>query len=139
MLSHLSLNHLSITDSNRGCEALQEILRLYDFTDPGSENEEKSIGTQLIEGVLSVNSRRVVGRVGADREAESGFCRGVEVALELDEEKYLGIGTYLFASVLERFLGLYASINSFTQLVVKTKQAGSFKRWPPRAGEHPLL
>jgi type VI secretion system protein ImpG len=140
LISHLSLNHLSITDSTRGHEALQEILRLYDFTDPETENDEKSLTSQLIEGILSVNSRRMVGRVGAGREAETGFCRGVEVTLELDDEKYLGTGTYLFASVLERFLGLYTSINSFTQLVAKTKQGtGSFKRWPPRAGDHSLL
>jgi len=138
LISHLSLNHLSITDSTRGREALQEILRLYDFADPEVENEEKSLASQLIEGIISINSRRKVGRVGADHEAESGFCRGVEVTLELDEEKYLGIGTYLFSSVLERFLGLYTSINSFTQLVSRTKQ-GSLKRWPPRAGELPLL
>jgi type VI secretion system protein ImpG len=40
--------------------------------------------------------------------------------------------------VLERFLGLYASVNSFTQLVAR---AGDrvIKRWPPRAGDKPLL
>jgi type VI secretion system protein ImpG len=42
--------------------------------------------------------------------------------------------------VLERFLGLYASINSFSQLVGKTRQAEApFKKWPPRAGEQTLL
>jgi type VI secretion system protein ImpG len=140
LISHLSLNHLSITDSTRGREALQEILRLYDFSDPDVEIEEKSLASQLIEGIISINSRRVVGRVGADREAESGFCRGVELTVELDDEKYLGTGAYLFSSVLERFVGLYTSINSFTQLVTRTRQGmGTFKRWPPRAGEHPLL
>jgi type VI secretion system protein ImpG len=140
LISHLNLNHLSITDSTRGRDALQEILRLYDFADPEIENDEKSLASQLIEGIISINSRRVVGRVGAEREAESGFCRGVELTVELDDEKYLGIGTYLFSSVLERFVGLYTSINSFTQLVTRTRLAtGTLKRWPPRAGEHSLL
>ncbi len=31
--------------------------------------------------------------------------------IEFDEEKYAGTGVYLFASVLERFLGLYCSVN----------------------------
>ena len=80
----------------------------------------------------------MVGRTGA--EVASGFCRGVEVTLEFDEQRYVGVGAYLFACVLERFLGLYASINSFSQLVVKTKQGeGYLKRWPPRAGEQRLL
>ena len=47
---------------------------------------------------------------------------------------------FLFACVLERFLGLYANINSFSQLIAKTKQGeGKYKKWPPRAGEVPLL
>ena len=37
-------------------------------------------------------------------------------------------------------LGLYASINSFTQLVATVKhREGVLKRWPPRAGEQPML
>jgi type VI secretion system protein ImpG len=62
------------------------------------------------------------------------------VTLEFDEPKYIGTGVYLFASVLERFFGLYASLNSFSQLVGKTRQGeGYFKKWPPRAGELPLV
>jgi type VI secretion system protein ImpG len=46
----------------------------------------------------------------------------------------------LFASVLERFFALYASVNSFTKLVYRTKQSGGeVKRWPPRAGEQPVV
>jgi type VI secretion system protein ImpG len=46
----------------------------------------------------------------------------------------------LFASVLEHFLGLYASINSFSQLVARTRQRQEVLReWPPRAGRAILL
>ena len=83
-------------------------------------------------------SRRVVGRT---RPATAGgFCRGIEVTIEFDEQKYVGTGVFLFACVLERFLGLYSSINSFSQLVARTRQGEArFKNWPPRAGEQPLL
>jgi type VI secretion system protein ImpG len=38
--------------------------------------------------------------------------------------------------VLERFLGLYTSINSFTQTVAYGRhEHGILKKWPPRAGE----
>ena len=51
-----------------------------------------------------------------------------------------GGGVFLFASVLERFLGLYTSLNSFTKSVVTTKQREEpLRRWPPRAGEQVLL
>jgi type VI secretion system protein ImpG len=80
----------------------------------------------------------VVEFVGGD--AGGGYARGVEVTVELDEEKYVGIGSYLFASVLERFIALYASVNSFTKLVYRTKQSGAdVKRWPPRAGEQAVV
>jgi type VI secretion system protein ImpG len=138
LVSHLSLNHLAISDPVEGKEVLQEILRLYDFSDPEAGQQLAAVTRQAIEGVVAVGSRRVVGRTGA--EVASGFCRGIEVLLELDEQRYVGIGAYLFACVLERFLGLYASINSFSQLVVKTKQGeGYLKKWPARAGEQRLL
>ena len=46
----------------------------------------------------------------------------------------------LFASVLERFLAMYASINSFTQLIARMSQSERYlKKWPPRAGEQAML
>jgi len=40
--------------------------------------------------------------------------------------------------VLERFLSLYVSVNSFNQLVALNKQ-GELKRWDPRTGEQTLI
>jgi len=52
----------------------------------------------------------------------------------------VGGGVYLFASVLEHFLGLYASINSFSQLLARTRQRKEpLRQWPPRAGQAILL
>jgi type VI secretion system protein ImpG len=138
LLSHLNLNHLSLSDTAEGREALQELLGLYDFSDPQAGGQLAAVTRHLIEGIVGVSSRRVVGRTGGP--VSGGFARGVEVTIEFDEEKYVGTGVFLFACVLECFLGLYVSINSFSQLVGKTKQGeGAFKRWPPRAGEQQLL
>jgi type VI secretion system protein ImpG len=69
-----------------------------------------------------------------------GFCRGQEVTIEFDEDKYAGSGVFLFANVLERFLALYTSLNSATRLLAKTRQReGYLKRWPFRSGEGTLL
>ena len=93
---------------------------------------------QQIAGITNVTSRRVVGRPPSL--PWNGVCRGIEVTIEFDEQKYVGSGVFLLASVLERFLGLYAAINSFTQLVAKTQQREEpLKQWPPRAGEEILL
>ncbi len=138
LISHLCLNHLSLADATEGRDAFHEILRLYDVSDPGSDKQRAMVTRQLIEGIVSVSSRRATGRLsGAGRVS---FCRGMEITIEFDEQKYVGSGVLLFASVLERFLALYTTINSFTQLVAKTTQGdGPLKIWPPRAGDHTLI
>lgn len=129
LLSHLSLNYLSICEEGR--EALQEILKLYDFSD-------SAVIRQQITGITDVSSRRVVGRPASL--PWNGFCRGIEVTVEFDEEKYVGSGVFLFASVLEKFFGLYASLNSFSQMIALSRQREEpIKRWAPRAGEQILL
>jgi type VI secretion system protein ImpG len=69
------------------------------------------------------------------------FARGTRVELELDEDQFVGGGIYLFASVIEHFLALYCSLNSFSQLVVKTKRRKGevLRAWPPRAGQKILV
>ena len=131
LISHLSLNYISLVDSDDGADALREILSLYDLADSPHTRD-------LIEGLLSVESRRIVGRAGAA--AAGGFCRGLEVTLHFDEEKYSGSGVFLFAEVLERFLGLYSSMNSFTKTIATTnRRERPLREWPPRAGEMVLL
>lgn len=131
LISHLTLNHVSLIDREDGADALREILKLYDRVD--------SEGTHaIIDGLLSAKARRVVGRVGGP--VSAGFCRGVEVTLLLDETKFAGTSLFLFAAVLDRFLGLYSSLNSFTRTVVMTNQREqALCRWPARAGEKVLL
>jgi type VI secretion system protein ImpG len=128
-ISHLSLNHLSLVDGAEGAHALREILKLYDFAD---SDETRS----LIDGVLDVRSRRVASRVGRGGEA---VCRGVEVTVHLDEQRFTGSGLYLFACVLERFLALYCTVNAFSKLVVTVEgRKGELRRWSPRMGEQVL-
>ena len=138
LLSHLSLNHLSLSGPAESVDALKEILRLYDFSDTKVDAQRASVNRLLIEGLTALSSRQVVGRVGSA--ASGGFALGVEVTATFDEKNYVGTGVFLVASVLERFLGQYASINSFTQLVARTMQGeGVLKKWPPRVGDQPLL
>jgi type VI secretion system protein ImpG len=47
---------------------------------------------------------------------------------------------YLMATVLERFLALYASMNSFTKMSVRSRQRRKVVAdWPARAGWRTLL
>lgn len=127
LISHLSLNHLSIVEKGR--EALREILRLYDF------NDDPAIRKQIA-GIIHVGSKACVSRVNSKTGVT--FCRGTEVMIEFDEDAYAGASVFLLASVLQTFLGLYSAVNSFSRLSVKTSK-GVLKRWPPLAGEQILL
>ncbi|HEV7923259.1 MAG TPA: type VI secretion system baseplate subunit TssF [Thermoanaerobaculia bacterium] len=126
LVSHLSLNYLSITSGPESLKALREILGLYCFSDAPSQR-------QQISGLQSMAYRPVVRRIGND--GWKGFCRGTEVAVAFDEAQYVGSSAFLLGAVLNRFFGLYASTNSFTQLVVRRiGREGDWKRWPPMAG-----
>ena len=107
LISHFSLNYLSIVEG--GEAALKEILNLYDFDNSAATR-------QQINGIVSLQSRHVTKRI------KRSFCRGTQVTITFDEDKMVGAGLYLFACVLERFLGQYVSVNSFSQLVLKTIQ-----------------
>jgi type VI secretion system protein ImpG len=129
LISHLTLNHLSIVEE--GKEAFQEILRLYNFSD--SVDLEKQVA-----GIVSLDSRRHFARIISENGIS--FARGTRVQMEFDEDEFVGGGVFLFAAVIERFLALYASLNSFSQLVVKTRQRREvLKEWPPRAGQAILI
>jgi type VI secretion system protein ImpG len=128
LISHLSLNHLSLVEDGR--DALQQILRLYDFTD-------SPFARKMIDGITDLKSQPHFAPIVSDNGVT--FARGTRVELELDEEQFVGGGVYLFASVIERFLALYATLNSFTQLTARTRQRKEVVReWPPRAG-HKIL
>jgi type VI secretion system protein ImpG len=134
VISHLTLNHLTLTDGAEGRLALQELLRLYDSTSPEAAPQLAALARQVIDGISDLRSRRVVAPV------DGGFARGTELTVEFDETKYAETSPYLFAEVLERFFAQYASLNSFTQTVARFKdRPGELKRWPPRAGDRPLL
>ena len=131
IISQFSLNYLSLVEG--GGEALRELLRLYNFGD-------REIGEKHISGISGVDSEPWYARVRGEHGLS--FARGRKVTMEFDEGLYSGGGIYLFASVLERFLGLYSSMNSFSKLVarVRSKQkVYTLREWEPRAGQKPLL
>ncbi len=129
LASQLSLNHLSLSDGEQGADALREILRLHDLRDVPETRS-------AIESLRQVSCARGTARLAGN----GAICRGLDVTVELDARRLEGNGAFLFATVLERFLGLYASINSFTRLHVRLQGREEVLRtFPPRAGDRPLL
>lgn len=138
LVSHLSLNYLSIGDtgadgkSDEAVAALREILLLH----AAHAAPQSGDGVlQQIQGITDVRTERIA----ACPPGLAGPCRGLKVRVTFDPQNYRGASVLLLASVLERFLGRYASINSFTQLVAVGPKGEELKRWPPRAGDKLLL
>jgi len=129
LISHLSLNHLSLTDG--GIDAFREMLTLYDL--PRSPASQRQIG-----GILSVAHKAATAWLAGNPFA--CLVRGLEVRLTIDEEAFVGSGIHAFAHIVERFLGLYVHANSFTQLVIVSNKNGEeLLRCTPRSGDLSLL
>jgi len=127
LISHLSLNYLTLVDSNEkeGAAALRSLLKLY------GEYSEASIAKQ-VDGLLSVTSKSIVRRINT--EGPIVFGRGLEITLNFEEAAFEGSGVFLLGAVMEQFLSRYVSINSFTETVITSTDRGEIIRWPARIG-----
>ena len=128
LVSHLSLNPMSLVSSGR--EALLEMLALYNYRDTLAVRKQ-------INGIVLIDSAPTVARIGHPR---PNFVRGTAITLDVDESQFTGSGIFLFGRVLDHFFGQYCSVNSFTQLTLKSRQRErSVVTWSPRSGELPLV
>jgi type VI secretion system protein ImpG len=130
LISQLSLNHLSLVDE--GHQGLQWVLRVHNFAN-------STFGDESIDAITRLRTQPYFARVSSPH--GSAFVRGKRVDIELDEQRFAGSGAFLFASVLDRVLGLFTSMNSFSQLVMRLPQRGPnpVHVWPPRAGDKVIL
>lgn len=124
-VSHLALNHLSMTD----VDSLGGILQLYEWTGDAAN-------ARRIEGLRAVQMRdpdSVLVRRGM-------VLQGMEVDVTLDPAHFTDLGdAYLFAQVLRSFLALYATMNSFVR--VRVRLTDSQEEWlcPPLDGRQRIL
>lgn len=129
LISHLSLNHLSL--SKGGLEAFQEMLSLYDL--PRSATSQRQIA-----GIVGIEHKAAKAWLPGNPFAS--LVRGIEVRMTIDVESFVGSGIHVFAQLVDRFLGLYVHVNSFTQLVVISNKSGEeLLRCLPRSGDLSLV
>ncbi|MFO1272935.1 MAG: type VI secretion system baseplate subunit TssF [Rubrivivax sp.] len=132
LINQLSLNHLSLTDTNaeQGAAALREILRLYA---PAGD----AAAQRQVDGVRSAALKEVVRRL--PMAGPITFGRGVEVDVELDDLAFEGGSAFLLGCVLERFVARHVSINGFTRMRVRSAARGTLLDGRPRCGARPIL
>ena len=132
LISHLSLNYLSISETDRGepAAALRELLGIY------GPLGDKTLAKQL-EGIARVWTRPIVRRM-AD-EVLSTAVRGLEINVEFDESFFEGAGIYVLGAVLNRFFAKYVAVNSFTETVIHSPDRGEIARWPAMSGKRRVI
>ncbi|MBL9031147.1 MAG: type VI secretion system baseplate subunit TssF [Phycisphaerae bacterium] len=132
IISHLSLNYLSLADSDQrqGAAGLRDLLRLY-----AEEHDEQA--TRQIDGVRSIAVKPISRQVSGG--GPIAFARGLEVALTLDDNAFEGTGSFILGAVLDCFFAKYVSLNSFTETVVRSAQRGEVIRWPAMVGRRHMI
>ena len=126
LMSHLLLNHLSIFDNDGA--ALKDILSLYAFRDIPETR-------QLVDAIIKVEAKASTARLRG-----GGMVPGTDIFIEFDPAAIDRPSAFLFGCVLDRFCGLYTSVNSFTRLTATIKgQSRPVATWRARAAERPLL
>jgi type VI secretion system protein ImpG len=129
LISHLSLNYLSLTS----VEALRGILELYNYQALYDRQAARENVLRL-EGLVALEAKP------AERLIHGAPIRGTAIRLDMSEANFAGEGDmYVFATVLNEFLALYASINAFTELTVRGTKFGEVYHWAPRLGQQSIL
>jgi type VI secretion system protein ImpG len=124
LLSHLTLNFHSLVQEN--LDGFREMLSLYDLVQTPATRRQ-------IEAIVDLAHHPTTAWIKSER--GPSLMHGIEVRITVDEDGFVGSGLLLFARVLDRFLGLYVQINSFTELVVLSNQTGKeLLRCEPRNG-----
>jgi type VI secretion system protein ImpG len=131
LVSHLALNHLSVTGGEDAARALREMLRLHDLR----HTPETALA---LDGLVSVDAKPGMARLPGARPAS--FARGLDVVLTFEPHAWTAGGLFLLASVLERYFALQVSINGFVRTSVHLRgRSGPVATWPARSGTRVLL
>ncbi len=126
--THLSLNCLTRGDAG----SLRTLLELYLF--PGQRGGASAVADRKrITGIESVTVSQ------CEKWVRGTLMQGSEIRIKVRRDHFSGLGDlYLFGCVLDRFLGMSAAPNIFTELIIEETLKGAIHQWPPRLGRQPL-
>jgi type VI secretion system protein ImpG len=131
LVSQLATSYLTLvdTDPEQGAAALRELLGLY------ADSGDRAMATQVA-GLRSVHGEPIVRRLPVKGEVTYG--RGLEVTLTVEESAFAGAGAFVLGQVLAQFFARYASVNSFTETVLRSER-GEIMRWVPTIGTRQII
>lgn len=129
LYSNLVLNFASL----QNVQSFRAMLGEYLFPERRDRRAVKA-DEKRIAGIEEINAgktSRVTGGI---------LYPGIDVRLSLRRDHFTSLGDlFLFASVIERFLGGYVMQNEFIRLTVEVAGEKEVFRWPERMGDRPLV
>jgi type VI secretion system protein ImpG len=129
LISNMSLSYSTLTNP----DMLRKVIAAYDFKALTDRTAERRLNLKL-EGIKEIKVE------SGDRLIKGHPIRGRSITMLLKESNFTSDGDmYLFASVINEFFSLYASINSYHQLTVIGEERGEHYQWPLKMSLQPIL
>jgi type VI secretion system protein ImpG len=124
LISNMSLNYLPLNNVH----AMRALIASYDFRALRDRYRSRVLD-KMLGGMTQIVSEET------DRIYQGLPVRGTVTRLTLDRDGFSCEGEmFLFASVINEFLALYATVNSFHQLIVIDAGRTEEYQWPARLG-----
>lgn len=125
LISQLSLNQ-TLLSGEEGAAQLREILMLYNFRHSPDL-------TNIINTIHHIQITPIVTRLVANDPCS--LARGLSISITFSQTARDYPGHYLLCCFLDRYLALYAPVNSFTRVTTCIDHDAQTQRvWPVRAG-----
>lgn len=129
LIANMSLNYLSLANE----DVLKILLSTYDFPSRANRQAHRA-SLHRLEGIRSTTLKPI------DRVFLGVSVRGSQLTINADSSYFVNEGDmFLMASVLNEFIRLYSSVNSFTELKVFDEKTGETYLWSSLVGQQTIL
>ena len=129
LLSHLSLNYLSLADTDN----FKALLGLYQQSGAAG-NKQQVANRKRIDGISNISV------TPCDRLLRGMPIRGQAINVQVNPGGFASRGDmYLFGTLLDHLFASFASLNSFTEFSMTDETSDETYTWKPRTGDRPLI
>ncbi len=129
LIANMSLNYLSLAN----IDVLKVLISTYDFHSRVDRQAHRA-SIHRLDGILSTATNPI------DRVFRGVAVRGTQFKLVVDSSYFVNEGDmFLLASVMNEFIRLFSSLNSFTELEVFDEQTGETYHWSSLPGQQTVL
>ena len=129
LIANMSLNYLSMAN----IDVLKVLLSTYDFHSRVDRQAHRA-SIHRLDGIVSSEMKPI------DRVLRGVSVRGNQFKLVTNSKFFVNEGDmFLMATVLNEFIRLYSSVNSFTELEVFDEATGEVYNWASLIGQQTIL